>query len=527
MNKNIRKIITGMLTVGTVVSMLGMNACTTVEPAVSAEDTTTSVTTAASTTTVSETTTEATTSVTETEHDPSLGTPETTLEPVHKTDEIFGAGDKKFYVPFSDPEHSYCSINEGYGVPLREQGWGGCYAYSAVSCMQASYLKEHGELIDLNPVDLIDRIYEGPDIFTGEEPVQDEEKIYISSGLNTDLGGDFDRVNASLCADLLNGCLIKDTNYLGTYNVEYPFMTKLELEDVKDCIREYGAVSCSINYKKDCKMIHGYYTQNYKENAEDTDHLATIVGWDDNFPKEGFKTPASRNGAWLVQNSFGLYWGNCGYYWLSYDMQIPGLISYQVTKDYSSAVSYGRFCDCYVMSSDVIKKVGKVMDPSRISVKEMNKCNEVVSATVYDVPGTIAAVGIWTTIPDQPYTIEILDGEFGEVLATMTGKEKHTGYHTVKLDEPVKAEKYTVVVKLPGEAAFEGAAKDINVGTIFQKIGARYAVTTEPGRSFIKIGEEWVDVTTPGIKTLLGYDGIIFYDDFTQPGDPCITVLFE
>ncbi|MBO4460735.1 MAG: hypothetical protein J5778_08780, partial [Clostridiales bacterium] len=63
--------------------------------------------------------------------------------------------------------------------------------------------------------------------------------------------------------------------------------------------------------------------------------------------------------------------------------------------------------------------------------------------------------------------------------------------------------------------------------TVFQKIPARYEVMTEPGRSFIKIGGEWVDVTTPDIKTLLGFDGILYYDEFTSPGDPSITVLFE
>ena len=538
MNKKIRKIISAALAAAIIASMLGTTACnmqeqvpssdasSKSEAAASAASASDSEATTATTTTATETT-EATTATTETTRDPSAGTPETTLKPPAATDEIMLVGDKEFFTPFKDPAHSYCSINDGFGAPLREQGWGGCYAYSAVTCMQVKYLKDHGELIDLNPVDIIDRIYEGPDMFTGEEPEQDEEKIYISSGLNTDLAGEPEFVNGSLVADPLNGCLLEEGCFLGTYKVDIPFINKLKLEDVKDAIKEYGALSCLINYQKGCKTIRGYYTQNYQDNGNDTDHLATIIGWDDNFPKEGFKTPASRNGAWLVQNSFGEFWGNMGYYWISYDMPLPGIYSYKVTKDYSSAVSYGKYADAYVISPDIIKKAGKVMNPSKVTMKDMIKADEVISATVYDVPGTIAAIGINTLLPNQPYTIEILDGEFGEVLATMKGKQKRIGYHTVKLDTPVKAEKYTVVVKLPGEAAFEGAAEDINVYTVFQKIPARYAVTTEPGRSFIKIKDEWVDVTEPDIKSRLGLDGALYFDDFTEPGDPCITVLFE
>ena len=58
-----------------------------------------------------------------------------------------------------------------------------------------------------------------------------------------------------------------------------------------------------VNYKKDCKYINGYYTQNHPENCEDSDHVALVVGWDDDFPADCFATPASRNGAWLVRVS--------------------------------------------------------------------------------------------------------------------------------------------------------------------------------------------------------------------------------
>lgn len=529
MKRRILDNIVSFLAVTVVFSMLMTTACSKAEPLVTEDSSAAFSATPATETSApaEETTTETAATTEETEKDPSAGTPETTSEPFTSTDNIFGAGDKEFFVPFSDPEHSYCLINEGVSTPVREQGWGGCYAYSAVTSMQSEYLKEHGDLIDINPVDIIDRIYEGPDLFTGEEPEHDEEKYYISSGLNTDLGGDIFRVTAALCASPLNGYLVEGTDILGTYKCTVPFMPQISEKDLKSYIRENGAVCMIVNYKKDCKMVNGYYSQNYQENDSDNDHVATIIGWDDNFPKDGFKTPAKKNGAWLVQNSFGEFWGNCGFYWVSYEMPIPEIQSCHLTKEYSSAVSYGRFAESSVMSPDVIKKAGKVMNPSKITMEEMLNCKEVEAATVYDVKGKIAAVGFWTALPDQPYTIEILDGEFGEVLTTVTGCEEYMGYHTVRLPQTVEADKYTVVLKLPAEQFFEGSSQNVDLNTVFQKIPARYEVMTEPGRSFIKIGGEWVDVTTPDIKTLLGFDGILYYDEFTSPGDPSITVLFE
>ena len=87
------------------------------------------------------------------------GTPESTIAPVEKVEDLFIKGDKEYYVPFQDPDHSYCTVSEGLATPVRSQGWGGCYAYSAVSTMQCNFLKKDGTLIDLNPLDVIHRIY--------------------------------------------------------------------------------------------------------------------------------------------------------------------------------------------------------------------------------------------------------------------------------------------------------------------------------------------------------------------------------
>lgn len=453
------------------------------------------------------------------------GTPETTKAPAEKAEDLFATGDKDYYVPFQNPDHSYSTINDGFGTPLRQQGKGGCYAYAAVATMQSGYRKTHGELIDINPVDIIDRIYENPDPKTGEVPPFTEEKFYLLAGSIYDLGGDITRVTGALCADPLNGYLISETNLFGSYNTKKDGLPVLTEQEVKDLIRRYGAICMSVNYRMGCKTVHGYYTQNYQK--DDTDHVATIVGWDDDFPADCFATPASRNGAWLVQNSFGEYWGNLGYYWVSYDMAIPMLCNSSVTKEYSSAISYGRFSQSSLPSSDVMAKLGKEMDYTKISDEDILSGNDVVTASVYEKKGKIGAIGFWTSLPNQPYTIEIRDGEFGDVLATKSGRFEFRGYHTVTLDEPVSVKKFTVVVKTAGIGVFEGESTELNVYSVLQKLKAHYEAKTEAGRSFIQIGEEWVDITDPALKTRLGVDDVPALSEAKTPGDPCITVLFK
>ena len=462
---------------------------------------------------------------TQTEPTPALtGTPETTEVPFTNTDDLFPIGDKEYFVPFADPATSYCSIAEGYGVPVREQGMGGCYCYASVTTMQTNYLKAHGELIDLNPVDIINRIYKS--VPKDGEQVYDEEKFYVYDTNVTDLGGGVDQVTGAMVADPLNGYLVSETNVIGNYICEYPGIPTISEDVIKDAVRNYGAVCLSLNYTKDCKMINGYYTQNYQDNAGNSNHVSVIVGWDDNFPADGFKTPASRNGAWLVQNSFGEYWGNMGYYWVSYDMPIPGLSTISVTKEYSYGVSYGKFPEVYLPSADLVALSEQNGGANQAVLDAINTCNTVTSATVYDKSGTIGAIGIWTDAPGQNYEIQVLDGNFGKVLTTLTGSFEFGGYHLVKLDEPLKVKKFTVVVKTPGVGIFEGCPHECTAGTITNKVPCHYEVKSAPGRSFIEIDGEWVDVTDENVISRLGYTGMTEFEEVKTLGDPCITVLF-
>jgi C1A family cysteine protease len=56
----------------------------------------------------------------------------------------------------------------------------------------------------------------------------------------------------------------------------------------------------------------------YSDGSLMTNHVVTIVGWDDTYSRENFNTTPPGDGAWRVKNSWGQDWGDGGYFWLSY-----------------------------------------------------------------------------------------------------------------------------------------------------------------------------------------------------------------
>ena len=97
---------------------------------------------------------------------------------------------------------------------------------------------------------------------------------------------------------------------------------------IKESVYTYGDVAISISYDK-AYLYNGSFYNNVDTT---TDHAVTVIGWDDNYPKENFnpeRRPSS-NGALIIKNSYGneMQGGINGYFYLSYeDTSLSGYFS--------------------------------------------------------------------------------------------------------------------------------------------------------------------------------------------------------
>lgn len=118
------------------------------------------------------------------------------------------------------------------------------------------------------------------------------------------------------------GYYVTSANVVGSLISNAPAELHEEyINDIKEEITDNGAAviayqSESAGYREGSDGKTYFYSTSTKSN-----HEVTIVGWDDTISASEFsykgKTPQG-DGAWLVKNSWGSWWADSGYFWMSY-----------------------------------------------------------------------------------------------------------------------------------------------------------------------------------------------------------------
>ena len=393
----------------------------------------------------------------------------------------------------------YSLIEEGFVVPVVSQAHGTCWANTGAQVMRYDLMVTGGTDLEIDVTDFV-RVSFSADAEEGREG------FYSNNG--PDIGGTQQLIVATASNYGIDGYYLTEAN-------DYSAASR---EVIQETIMTRGALSLDITVDENyIRSIRNNATLNIPdEKAEDVTHAVTIVGWDNDFSAEEFDPPASGNGAWLIQDSQGPNFGDNGFYWLSYDTPLYGLIDLQLSNDYTEVISYENGVNA-------------------------TACTEggTTVASVYDHAGTVGAVGTYTSGPDQTITVEIYDGEFGELLCSKEQTFEYTGYHTVVLDEPLSVTTYTVVIRYPQGAPVEGESYEVDLsplGGTFSGTYAGYYATIEEGQSYVLIGDDWVDMSTEGIEdmvemrfdtlSLMPDDGGYMPHFSVIPNNPCIKVLY-
>jgi len=218
----------------------------------------------------------------------------------------------------SDPDRlpSYYSLRD-YGlltIPKDQQTSGNCWAFTAIAVLESAILKATGQSLDLSEENMKNVIARysnyGWTIDTNDGGYDPMPIGYLTSWLgpvfeSSDMFDDKGTLSPVLDSimHVQNVVYLKRDNYLDN-------------DEIKKAIMKYGAVGTSMMYDNWYFKWDGYYCWALLPG----NHAVTIVGWDDNYSRNNFYgLPSDKgNGAWIVRNSWGPYWNDNGYFYVSY-----------------------------------------------------------------------------------------------------------------------------------------------------------------------------------------------------------------
>ncbi len=259
--------------------------------------------------------------------------------------------------------------------------------------------------------------------------------------------------------------------YWTNYQKVYQALNKFHDTQIKQQILQYGAIMSS--YFSDMSFIdknRTQYTYFNKENnayyydgtnplATSGNHAINIVGWDDNYSIENFNQThrPSKNGAWVVRNSWGDTWGENGYFYISYEDVYIGSNSASfigaADKPYTNNYTYANFG----FSSNLALESG-IQLASVFPSSEIGEQLTAISAYISEEGVTCSFYARTredsTSLPDvitAPLPVKLYSADNDESYSTKVTID-NIGYFTFTLKEPINlnGKPFEIVMKLEG-----------------------------------------------------------------------------
>ncbi len=353
--------------------------------------------------------------------------------------------DDDYIVEYDDEDKSslptkYQLLPSGYDTPGRDKGeYRTAWAFAITGAIESAYLMKYNpsDYLLFSPLNIINKNRYAVGI--DNEPIKEtgNDKKFISYLFN------------------LTGPVLEDSDpYISPYTspatqpasygaVENLYFLSNGLQgfdeavinNIKNNVYNRGGVKVSMYYKDnglwfsaDKKSFNSKYTET------NPNHAVIIVGWDDNYSKDNFSTPPSKNGAFQVKDCRGATaYGSDPYFWISYkDLNLSRAIGLEYAKPYD--VTYNKILTHIKNAGTdfIAAKKGKV-----IFTPEKNGILRGVKTYIASAGATVSV-----SVSKSPSFV-------GGATATASFVPKYEGFYTVKFDkayEYKKGDKLTLII---------------------------------------------------------------------------------
>ncbi|MBQ0005299.1 MAG: cell wall-binding repeat-containing protein [Clostridiales bacterium] len=386
-----------------------------------------------------------------------------------------------------------------------------CWTFAATTAAERSWQEERKRegcepvVVELSPMHLGYFVYhKEPDVFGNN--FGDENLIVRNSYNWKSIGGNSKMVLQTLAQGVgfeeeQEVPFNESTTYLepslcnsSKYSLENGNYLYSE-EDLKQAIMKYGAVAADY-YSEDLYLASDKRSY-YCNISKNSNHAIVIVGWDDSYNANNFIGSDSgipeKDGAWIIQNSWGASVGDSGYYYISYEDSTlcdPCYFDVQPGDTYDYIYQYDGNC---TDASIVIKKGQKLVNfyVSEGSQKEILKAVGFINAN--------------KSAETFYYTVEIYKSAFSTSDINETNKvacfnitTTGEGYNTFELPEETAVELkkgtgFAVSITYTGS---DGGSGQANIGYENNDNSngyVNYKASNDAGRSFWYYGS-WYDL---------------------------------
>lgn len=280
----------------------------------------------------------------------------------------------KVYASASDS--SYNSYQDGIATaPKNQYQTGLCWDFASISNVEANARKKGLGTLDLSEAHLAYSIVAGtysnendkkgkynttvedggkvvfaPSYYFGGYGQLPENELSFTSAMTNDTT-DLKKITSSTYQKG-RSIITLDNFYLDNMSSSGA-CTSSGITTIKTNIMKYGAVVGHMYMDQSLfKDSNENYYLSKTTDGEYSNHAITIVGWDDTISKNKFNN-ATRDGAFIIKNSWGTDWSNDGFFYISYDdeqicnmtanYEVSGSNNYEYTYKSSELVGVPLF----------------------------------------------------------------------------------------------------------------------------------------------------------------------------------------